>query len=155
MAELPIKVVEYCEAQAWDEDSRQDFYLRWLEADDMEIPEFVDEQHLHGYCNAVYANMQRNTRAKELNRKSLEIAHADKIREVFGWTGHVMDVEELMILREEVKDKLKELSTLLRRTLEEVIIHGTSPEELAKAEGTDVNAIYKRIHDAKKKLEEL
>ena len=134
-------MIDYAEAQPWDNDLRQDLYVKLLEMDDKEINT--------DYLSRAYTNMNTDKMRVESRRREIEDESIHYICLSLGWSDLVADPMDQMIAHEEISMKLKELSPLLRATLERVVIDGVTPEEMAEEEGTSANVIYQRVHQAK------
>ena len=137
-------MIDYAEAQPWDNDLRQDLYVKLLEMDDKEINT--------DYLSRAYTNMNTDKMRVESRRREIEDESVHYICLALGWSDLVADPMDQMIAHEEISMKLKELSPLLRATLERVMINGLTPEELAAEEGSKANAIYWRVNRAKQIL---
>ena len=139
--ELQPWMIEYVEAHAWDEDLKQDIYVKLLELEDKEIDT--------NYLSRMYSNARLDERRIEARRREIEVESVDYITSALGLVDEGCDPMDLMIAEQEVARKLKELSPILRVTLERVVIDGAEPEDVAVEEGTSVNVIYQRVHQAK------
>jgi DNA-directed RNA polymerase specialized sigma24 family protein len=137
-------MMDYCEKQPWDDDLRQDLYVKLLGMEDKVIDT--------NYLSRMYTNLRNNDKRNEERRAELISEHAEDIMLAFSLDEPAMDPLDIMIQEEEVENKLKELSPLLRATLERVVVDGVSPEDLAEEEGTSANVIYQRVHEAKRRL---
>lgn len=151
MANLTSATIDLVEELNWATDLRQDFYVAWMEAPDNERV-FANVQHLRSFCHGFYANLLRNQKAVARRRMEIEQESVDYITSALGLIDEGCDPMDQMIAEEEIGNKLKELSPLLRVTLERVVIDGASHEDVAVEEGTSVNVIYQRLHKAKEIL---
>jgi len=147
--ELTQKVIDIVESRKlWDADAKQGFYLGWLEADeDKSMPDFEDDEHLVNYINVFYHNIFRNAAKTEANRRRLEFENDAEIRSTFGYNNTGDDPADIVQGKEEIFTRVKTLSDTLKRTLNEVILTGSSYAEAAEKEGVPEGAIRKRVSD--------
>ena len=152
MAELTSSVMDIVESSKWDDDTKQDFYVRWLELEDM--PEFVELSHLRGYCQQVYNNLHRNELRKKRNRQRIEQESKDEIIRELGLDGQSADPRDLLMAQEEYEDILKHMSPLIRAAYTGVVLNGEDVGSVAEAGRTTPNVIYQRVWEAKKQIKE-
>ena len=133
-------MIDYAEGQPWDEDKRQDVYVKILEAEDKPINP--------SYIARMYTNLRIDADRVESNRKSLERLYWLLFDELTQ-----PDSMDLTVYRETVEERLKLLSPLLRGTAR-MLITGSTIDEIAEREEIDTNAVYQRLHQIRKRLEE-
>jgi len=151
MTELTPEIIAVVEELNWDADLKQDFYVQMLEGKGPQNG-FGSDAHIRSFANAFYANLRKNKVKVEKRRREIETESVDYITSALGLVDEGCDPMDQMIAEEEITSKLKELSPLLRATLERVVIGGERPEDLAVEEGTSANVIYQRVHKAREIL---
>jgi DNA-directed RNA polymerase specialized sigma24 family protein len=141
-------ILEYCEKQNWDEDLRQEVYVKLLEQEEEVL-------FPRTFIQTTYKNIWQNHRRIEERRVELVRENEEEIRNNFGLPkeGKAHDPLDVLIGMEEVSERLDNLSPLLRDTVERVYLDGKTPEEVAKEDVEEVAAVYKRISRAKKLLQ--
>ena len=149
MAELTQEVIDMAESQPWEEDLRQDFYVKWLES---EKHDDEDIKNLRAYINTIYHNLRGSHIGVERRRRELEDENIEAITRELGLADNADDPMEVLIAEEHVAQTLKEMSPLIREAFDRVVIDGESPEDIAAQEWVDPNTIYQRVWKAKKIL---
>lgn len=126
------------------EDIIQDTVVELLEEGKVPTnPDRVKEYVFSALKNNARDYMKKEDRRAELLRDNREAV-------LMGFPQEQGDSPEAVVEAEEsLEKKLKELSPLLRATLERTAIDGVTPEELAEEEGSDVKAVYERIRVAR------
>jgi len=142
--QLTPQMIAFCEKQKWDEDLRQEVYVKVLECD-------VAATH-DGWLSTIYSNLLTDKRRATKLHADLIQAHYDTIVKTLALDGTNADPMDIRDSEQQIEVRLKDLSYLLRATLDLVLIEGYTPEELAEREGTTANVIYQRIHQARKLL---
>lgn len=141
---LTQEMIDYCESQPWDDDMRQEVYVKILEEPSKDVN--------HAFLSRVYTNVVKNQIRDEARRRELMEGNLDEIRRTLGIDDLSADVVEELSAAEEIIWKVKDLSHLLRATLYKMLIEGKTPDEVANDERTTPNVIYKRLHDIKQQL---
>jgi len=139
------EVTVYCEGQPWDDDLRQEVYLKVLEADEFAVIS-------KAWLSRVYTNLKKNHVRDETRRRELREEKHDIIIDMLGTRDVAADPAECLEMEEEAERKYKDLSPLLRQTMLHLLYQ--TAEEIAQQEGTSVNVIYQRIHQAKRLLQD-
>jgi len=134
-------MIKYAEAQPWDSDLRQDLYIKLMEMDEKTIST--------DYLSRAYTNMKTDKMRVDGRRREIEDESVEYIVQALGLNDVTADPMDQLMAEEAIAIRLKELSPLLRATLERVVIDGVTPEDMAVEEGTSVNVIYQRVHQAK------
>jgi DNA-directed RNA polymerase specialized sigma24 family protein len=142
--ELTQDMIDYCESQPWDDDLRQEVYIKVLEADEADVN--------HPWLSRLYTNALADQHQVSMRRNELMEGHIDEVRRALGIEDLSADVVEELSAVEEIIWKLKDLSPLLRATLYKMLIEGKNPDEVANDERTTPNVIYKRLHTIKQQL---
>jgi len=142
--QLTPQMIAFCEKQKWDEDLRQEVYVKVLECDHTETHD--------GWLSTIYSNLLTDKRRATKLHADLIQAHYDTIVKTLALDGTNADPMDIRDSEQQIEVRLKDLSYLLRATLDLVLIEGYTPEELAEREGTTANVIYQRIHQARKLL---
>jgi DNA-directed RNA polymerase specialized sigma24 family protein len=148
--EVTQEIMDVIESMKVSEDERQDFYVHVLEMDE---PDGIKD--MGQFLRKRMYNLSNNARWVESNRKRILEEHADDIRDLYGKGDDDYDPgpEEQYIREEIIEERLKLLSPLLEATAR-MLLTGSTIEEIAKAEGMDTNAVYQRLHQIRKILEE-
>jgi len=134
----------------FEDDVKQDFYVKWLEKEGTP-PE--DVKHLQAYITIMIHNLKSNAGWMANNRARLLEENANDVRKQLGVDGEEADPMLVLIAAEEVEGKLKLLSPLLRATLSRIVLEGWTVCGVALTEGVSENVIYQRIHQARKVIE--
>ena len=137
------EMTEYIAKQNWDIDIAHDVVVKVLEYDGPEI------ENWQGWLIKIYNNELNSRYNKEARRRELEREHAQLIEQVHGMDD-VRDPLEYMAAEDLIK-RIRGLSPLLRYALERYIM-GVPVEDLAQEESITENAVYQRIHQAKKEI---
>lgn len=126
------------------EDIIQDTAIELLEEDKAPTnPDRVKEYVFSALTNNAKDYMKKQDRRAELLRDNQDAV-------LVGFPQEHNDSPEAIVeAEEEISIKLKELSPILRATLEEHYIEGKTPEEIAKDSGDGVEAVRKRITRAR------
>jgi len=142
---IPTRIVLFCEDQGqWDDDIRQELYVKMLEMDDFDITK--------RWCITTYNNIRMNTSRNEANRARLREDNYDEIVKNLGLDGVEAGPEGTTDAESSILIHFNSLSALLRETLIEHYIEGRAPEEMALAHGENVEAVRKRITRARNLL---
>ena len=151
--EITNDIILYVEGLSIDDETRQNLYLKFLNMSERE-EEFPSEEYMQNWVWSCLTKMQSHHNQVEYNRQRILMESKEEIAMGLGVDpdGAAPDPMDLLIAEEEFENKLKELSPLLRVTLERVVIDGAEPEDVAVEEGTSVNVIYQRVHKAKEIL---
>jgi DNA-directed RNA polymerase specialized sigma24 family protein len=147
--QIPQDILRYIEKQwKWDEDVKQDVLVEIIE-----LPEGTTVNK--SWCISRYESRRIDNIRQNENRARLNEEHAGEIMENFGVFEDKTeeDILDYLSAYNEIQTRLQELSPLLRETVEGIVLEGKTPEQIAEAEGTTANVIYKRIHDAKQILQ--
>lgn len=137
--DIPQDILDYCEScYKWDEDMRQEVYLKILE-----LPPGTEINK--GWCVAVYNNLNASDKRMEHRHKELERENADAIRAVFYEDNQAADPADVIEASEALSSRFADLSPLVRRTLEQYYVEGLTVEDIAALEWVDEEAIRKRI----------
>lgn len=150
--EITEDVMSIAENANWDEDVKQEFYLKWLEKDSAVT--FVGKSDLKRYMHQFYSNMRRRETEKTMRRQSIEQDNSEAITRELGLDGQAADPCDLLMIGEEYEDIVTQLSPLIRRAYESVVINGESVEDVAVGGRTTPNVIYQRVHEAKRIIKE-
>ena len=143
--EIPKWMTHYIEGQKhWDDDIRQEVYLKLLEMEQKDINK--------AYIQSIYLTKRQNTYNSETRRRELEEEHTDQIRRNFGLDGESPDPSDLFTGISELHERLSTLSALMRETVERVVLGDEDPNVLAEEEGVPTNTIHQRVWQAKKQL---
>jgi DNA-directed RNA polymerase specialized sigma24 family protein len=147
MAELTEQVVRIAGAQGgWDDDLRQEFYVKWMESDIPTLP--ADDAAVSSYINKMYLNLKFNAHSIGARRAELLYDNADEVvRNTAPEQGD--DPMDICMAQEEISDRLTALSPLLYDTLVSHAVHGWTAEEIACMDQVSSNTVYQRIHKAK------
>lgn len=138
-------MIEYIESKTkWDEDVKQDLYVRLLEMEDKDINKT--------YIGLMYSTAHANNHNVETRRRELIMDNKDAIRSALGHEGEALDPYDILSIQEELEDRLTNMSPLLFSTFERVVIGEETPEELAEDEGLSPNVIYQRVWQVKQQL---
>jgi len=148
--ELTNELIEFCESQKWDNDIRQDVYDKLLHLDD----KYLLIEDVKSYASTIYKHCVYTAFEKARRRLELLDEHDGQVRTNLGYAkSNSSDPADILVGTADMEAKLKDLSPLLRATLEGVV-RGENPEEQAAKEGVNVNVIYKRIQRIKEVLGE-
>lgn len=142
--EIPQWMVAYMEEKSWDDDIRQDMYVRLLEMDDKQINKT--------YLCLMYSSLVANKASVDNRRAEIVQDNVNAIRSALGMDAEAADPMDVLELEEELSSALVGLSPVLFETLERAIINGESPEDLAEEEGVEPNTIYQRVWKVKQQL---
>lgn len=143
---LTTDLLDYCEGSLkWDEDLRQEVYVKILEAPDGTV---INK----GWLVRVYENLRTDKHRQDNNQLRLREENYDAIVQNLALTSPGDDPVDILTASEEIQERLDGLSPLLKTTLEAVVIEGMTPEDVAEEMDTTPNVIYKRIHDARHTL---
>ena len=149
--ELSKTLISIIEKHSLPEDLKQDLYVQLLETDDVE---FEEPEDVFRFVNAYLHNLRKNSAKVEANRERLRVENEETIRENIHPGAYADDPLDELIAVEEFDNKLDALSPLLRRTAEDLLLEGMTPEQLAESEGTTANVVYQRIFRIKEALGE-
>jgi len=149
--ELTTRTINMAESLNWDDDLRQDVYVKWLEADDRPLDIDTDSK-LKAYLQEFYFNVKRGSDSKEKRRREIEQESVEAITRELGLADDADDPMEVLIAEEGIYDILKDMSPLIRGTFERVIVEGDSVEAEAEREKVSANTIYQRVWEAKQTL---
>lgn len=152
--EITDRIIAYVEKQKWDEDAKQDLYVQILENDEPVDTPSKSLAQLQLELRTRYWNLLRNAMFVERNRKRILDERAGTIRSVLGLKGESPDPADVLEAQSEIEGKLRDLSPLLRATLEQVVLGDSSVEEFAESEGISPNTVYQRVWEAKKQIGE-
>jgi DNA-directed RNA polymerase specialized sigma24 family protein len=149
--ELKAEFIAEIESRTgWDADTKQDMYVRMLEIDEDAIPptaDLEDKEYLKNFVNSIYYYMKANQDKVARNRERLVLENEAEIRSTFGYNNTGDDPADIVQGKEEIFTRVKTLSDTLKRTLNEVILTGSSYAEAAEKEGVPEGAIRKRVSD--------
>lgn len=150
---LTPEIIEIAEDMPnWDEDLRQDLYVKWLEADEEEF-DLDTPAKIRAYLHQRYKNLKYNRDSVAARRAELEKENVEAITRNLGLADVAADPFDKLAAEEEVTLRLKEMSPLIRETFDRVILGGESIEAVALDERTTANVIYQRVWEAKKILQ--
>lgn len=138
---LTQAMIDYCESQPWDDDMRQDVYVKVMETPETEVN--------NPWLSRIYTNLCHDEREKNRRRQELIDENIAEVRHLLGMDDIGPDVVDELEAAERLIWKVKDLSPLLRATLYNLLIEGMGPEEIADKEQVKTNVIYKRLHDIK------
>jgi DNA-directed RNA polymerase specialized sigma24 family protein len=144
MAEI-TQYISMIEALPLDQDMRQDLYVSLLELD--ELPAFENDNRAQAYFVISARHIRANNTWKLTNRKRLEGRAADIME---GWVGNDNNDPFDYLTAEDMVRRVGGLSDILYNTVYYIYIDGLTPDEVAEANGENVDAVYKRIERAKK-----
>jgi hypothetical protein len=150
--ELTSDLMDIVENTNWDDDGRQDFYIKWLEKEGS--MSFDSKSDLKRYIMAFYKNGMMHRARTETNRRRIEKENQEAITRELGLDGQAADPCDLLMIGEEYEDIVTQLSPLIRRAYESVVINGESVEDVAVGGRTTPNVIYQRVHEAKRIIKE-
>jgi len=150
MAELTQQIMDVVDSTKWPDDMKQDFYVRWLENE--EGPTFENVYQIKSYCNQYLHNLKRNDNRLTRNRVRLELENHEQIVRNLALDDHPDDPAEIVEAEEQILINLLSLSAVLKDTLIQYYIEGCTPEEIAKTNGENVEAVRKRITRARNLL---
>lgn len=135
---------KFIESRPWDEDDKQELYIRVLEYNGPEI------RNTNAWISVMYYRMLANRKNTEVRRREILTEAASTIEGLIGEDENQDPYDYLVA--EEVLTRHKKLSPVLSDTIEEIYIKGKTPEELATEQEESSATIYKRIERAKKAL---
>lgn len=138
--EVTNKMIEYCEAQPWDDDLRQEVYLKVLEAEEADVNT--------AWLSRIYTNLFLNTLRDITRRHDLRTDHSEEIVDLMGLGDTDNDPMDRLIAHETVQENLDSLSPLLRDAVQAIAIEGRDVAKFAKEEGVGERAIYLRYERA-------
>jgi len=153
MAKLNDRIIEIASSLPWDDDLIQDFYLWHLKygKEEMSYP-YMDVERIKAYILSVLMNIRSNKLMKERRRQQLDKSEAERIKQNLGYRESNADPLQVLSADESLSGRLNDMSPLLRETLLAFIQDGLSPEDIAKRDGDDVEAVRKRITRARNQL---
>ena len=140
--ELTTEMIEYCEKQPWDDDDRQDVYVRVLEHEGE--PSSVN----NAWLSRMYTNL-RNNRARDDARRREIVGDAQATLAGMVSDDNTADPLDILMSQEEIENRVSGLSTLLYDTLVSHVVHGATPHELAVRYDVKEEVIYKRLQRAR------
>ncbi len=146
--QITKEMSDYVQAQKhWDEDVKQDVLIDILYMEEEEVrnvPAFMFRRYTNKYLNHI---------KKDARRREILAENEEEIRKLmFNTEDTVADPMDLFENEQEIRERFYALTGILADTLVKVYVEGMKPQEVALEEGEDVNAIYARIHRAKKIL---
>lgn len=132
------------------EDISQEAIIKLLDKD------LSDEDDAFKLGAKIVADLCKDLRRIESNRREIESEYGASInRTLTGQSAELLAADPLdLLIADEVKDRLEELSPLLRATLELHHMDGLSVSAIAEMQGKSEVAIYKRLEAAKAYLED-
>ena len=150
--ELTAERIEALDKLSWPDDLKQDFAVKVLEGTLDAEPNNLTE--FKRWANKCLLHMHMNETRKETNRKRLESENADSIaKELFDRQLHLgEDPSDVLEMEDSIGTLLDSLSALNRATLIEYYVEGRTPEDIAAANGENVEAVRKRITRARNQL---
>jgi DNA-directed RNA polymerase specialized sigma24 family protein len=135
--QLTTDMIEYCEAQPWDEDHRQEVYIKVMEYKGE--PSDVND----AWLSRMYTNHMHNVRRDEARRVEI----------LDGLTGEslavadpALDPMEILMAEEALGERTKGMTALMEHTLTKHYIEGKSIAEIAEEEGEDNVTIRVRLN---------
>lgn len=140
--QLTQEVIDYIEKRPWDEDYKQDVYVRLLEYETPIKDPFA-------FIETTYKNVVTDEYRHAAVRKELEQEMSERLKELVGQDDS-SDPREYLEAETILKTAGK-LSDVLARTLDH-ILEGWTPAEMAVEDGVEVNVIYQRIWQLKQWL---
>jgi len=144
--ELTQEIIDYCEKRyKWDDDARQELYIKILEAPD-------DTVINKGWCQKVHNNMVNGDRRGEQRRAELRVDNYDTILNNLGLDGHEDDPAEITEGEQHILKQYNGMSPLLQETLIQYYVEGRTPEDIAGENWEDPGAVRKRITRARNQL---
>jgi DNA-directed RNA polymerase specialized sigma24 family protein len=139
------EMIEFAEAQKWDEDLKQDMYVKLLEQPD----DYMEGVGVESLMTQVYNRNVIDGARKEARRKELVQENVQAIEALHG-TDDIHDPIEYLAV-DNLFSRMHCLSPLLYNTLQDYV-YGASIQEIAEKNNVDANTIYQRIHAIKKEL---
>ena len=140
------EMIDFAQAQNWDDDVRQDVYVILLEKAEGYMGDVSTEQLMTSIYNLRCLNGYRqDSRRRELMQENISAI------EGFHGTDDNWDPIEYLEA-DAVLTRVNTLSPLLRKTLY-AYLNGVSMATMAKHEDMDVNSIYQRMYTIKKELQ--
>ena len=106
---------------------------------------------MFGLVDIVAARKAMSYKRGELRRREIESEHGTSINKTLtGQSAEALSADpyELMAV-DEMKERLNDLSPMLRWTVKSYYIEGMTTAEMAKAQGCKEEAIYKRLQRAR------
>ena len=136
---------DFAEAQKWDEDMKQDMYVKLLEQ-----PEgYMDGVSVKKLMTTVYNRNVIDSGAKEARRRELVLENVQAIEGLHGTDDTCDPIEHLTA--DELLERIESLSPLLYNTFR-CYVEGTPIQKIADDYGVDSNTIYQRIHAIKQEI---
>jgi DNA-directed RNA polymerase specialized sigma24 family protein len=142
---LTKEMIDYCESQPWDDDLRQDVYVKVLESAETNPVN-------NAWLSRIYTNLEHDNRKVQDRRREIERDNSDSVIAALGMQGNSADALDILMCNQEFEVKYKEMSSLLRGTLDSLVDDGMSVAELAEVEDVSENVIYQRVWEIKKAL---
>ena len=129
---------------SYAEDIAQDAIVRLLERGIVD----PEEQHRLGYVTVTF--LAKNFMRDERNRRSIENTQGVAINRELDGSREYMLVNPFDVMTyEEMRDRLDNLSPLLRETVGAHYIDGKTVDQIAADEGVSEDRIYKRLQRAR------
>lgn len=147
--ELTQDVVSIVNRANVPEDAKQEFYLKWLESEDKTFPTVGQ---LRAYIFNTLKHTSGNLRFTEINRRRIEQENHEAIISGLGLDESPDNPAEEVEMQDAILTKLDSLSAVLRETLVQYYVEGRAPEDIAEANGENVEAVRKRITRARNQL---
>ena len=155
MAEVTEQLLRVVDTLNWGDDTKQDFFVRWLERkDDLE---FDNDGHLATFVNQDMRYYNLNEIKVAANRERLEMLHTSLLADELHDRMQTDNSDPLSNLIEEetIAINLDSLSAALRETAIQYYVEGRAPEDIATLNDENVAAVRKRITRARQQLKEI
>lgn len=143
--EITQEMIDFAEAQKWDNDKKQDAYVALLEK-----PEgYMKDVGVKALMTAIYNFKVIDEQRKDARHKVLVQENLQAVEGLHS-TGDNCDPFDYLAA-DAVLQRADELSPLLKKTLYGYL-NGVSVADMAKHERVDANTIYQRFHAIKQEL---
>jgi len=152
MAEVTQQLIDVVEKCKWPEDTKQDFYVMWLELPEEEAPDFENSRAMRSYANHYMYNIRRNETAKTSRQASLRTENAEAIMRGMALDGQGEDPAEILEGEQHILKQYNDMSPLLQETLIQYYVEGRTPEDIAGENWEEPGAVRKRITRARNQL---
>ena len=148
MAELTQEVIDLVSRINLDDDIKQDFYVKWLEAEERTF----SEGDLKKFIGAVLFNILRNNWDQHKNRERLLTENEATIRSIFGYDASGDDPLDVLMAMELANEILGGLSDLEQEIYIEALFEGSSYTDLAEKFNMTEEAVRKHVSRIKGKF---
>lgn len=143
--QITKEMVEFADSHNWDEDFKQDMYVKLLEQPD----DYMEGVDFRKIMTTVYNNTLQDSKAKDSRRAELVQENVQAVEGLFT-RGDNHD-PFLHMEADELVKKAEGMSDLLRKTLQWYLA-GVTVEQMAWRDSVSINTIYQRMHNIKQEL---